>query len=108
MAKIRDERSLECTTYDSIELLNTPSSVIDGSHSDETEPSGAIGLLERGRQQLDHLGVFETDALIIHNSDFFYSTETTEFFVEVTLLSAYTETENTQNIGWIWGLWGDR
>ena len=50
-AEIRDEEISESTTYNAVELLDTPRGFFDGCHSDEAKPSGAIGLLERGRQE---------------------------------------------------------
>ena len=107
-AGIRDERNFGCTTYDSVEFLDTPGSIIDRSHSDEAKPSGAIRLLRAQSSATEPLGIFETDPLIIYNSNFLDSTETTELFVEVAFLCTDAEAENTENIGRIRGLWGFR
>lgn len=78
---------------DSIEFLNASSSIFNGRHFYETKSPRAIR------------------PLVVNDGHFFNSAETTKLFVQVALLGANAEPEDTQHIGRIGrllGNWGVR
>jgi len=91
---------MSVATHNTIQLLDASRSILDRCHSDKTKPSGTIRLLKEF-VMLDKGKIKKGDganSLVINNGDFFNSSKSTEFLIQVSFLGSDAEAEHPKYI----------
>src|SRR5271170_2046198 len=97
---------MSVATHNTIQLLDASRSILDRCHSDKTKPSGTIRLLKECVRQRENKNGDGANSLVINNGNFFNSSKSTEFLIEVSLLGSDAEAENPKYIRGIGRLLG--